>query len=59
VLALRAAMLIIDPWNHVHGFADGNSNALMAQVAGEVNRIASETSAAVPRSAPFAKGRNW
>jgi RHH-type proline utilization regulon transcriptional repressor/proline dehydrogenase/delta 1-pyrroline-5-carboxylate dehydrogenase len=47
VLALRAAMLIIDPWNHAHRFADGNSNALMAQVAGEVNRTENETSAAV------------
>ncbi|MDR3529205.1 MAG: AAA family ATPase [Rhodopila sp.] len=46
VLALGAALLIIDPFNHAHGFPDGNNNALIAQVAGEMNRIANETSCA-------------
>jgi RecA-family ATPase len=45
--AQQAVLLIIDPWNHAQDFPDGNSNAMMAQVACEVNRIASETSAAI------------
>jgi hypothetical protein len=46
VVERLAKMLNIDPLNHAHGFADGNSNALMAQVAYEVNRIADESNAA-------------
>jgi hypothetical protein len=34
---LGITLLIIDPWNHTHGLADGNSNALIAQVAAEVS----------------------
>ncbi|MBN8902360.1 MAG: AAA family ATPase [Rhodospirillales bacterium] len=49
VVALRelgAALLIIDPFNHAHGFEDGNSNVMIAKVAAEMNRIAWESGAA-------------
>lgn len=39
---LGAALLIVDPFNHAHGFDDGNSNVLVARVAAEMNRIAWE-----------------
>jgi hypothetical protein len=39
-------LLIIDPFNHVHDMQDGNSNALIAQVAGEITRICHETTVA-------------
>lgn len=37
-----AVLLIVDPFNHAHGFDDGNSNVLVARVAAEMNRIAWE-----------------
>jgi hypothetical protein len=41
-----AALLIIDPFNHCHGLDDGNSNVLIAQVAGEIARIARQSGTA-------------
>ena len=43
----QAVMLLIDPFNHAHNLDDGNNNALIAQVAGEMSRIARESGAAV------------
>ncbi len=37
---IGAALLIVDPFNHCHQLEDGNSNALIAKVAGEITRIA-------------------
>jgi hypothetical protein len=37
---IEAVLLIIDPFNHAHALEDGNSNVLIAQVAGEAARIA-------------------
>jgi hypothetical protein len=45
--AIGAVMLIIDPFNHAHGLADGNNNALIAQVAEEISRVAEESGVAV------------
>ncbi len=44
---IGAALLIIDPFNHAHTVEDGNNNVLIAKVAEEAARIASESSAAV------------
>ncbi len=39
---MDATLLIVDPFNHAHGFDDGNSNVMVAKVAAEMNRIAWE-----------------
>jgi hypothetical protein len=44
---IGAVLLIIDPFNHAHSLEDGNSNALIAQVAGEAARIARESTVAL------------
>ena len=44
---MNAALLIIDPFNHTHGYDDGNANVLIARVASEMNRVAQESQAAV------------
>ena len=44
---IGAVLLIVDPFNHAHEIEDGNSNAAVAKVAGEVSRIAAESEAAV------------
>jgi hypothetical protein len=41
------SVLIVDPFNHAHGFDDGNANAVIARVAGEMTRVATESNAAV------------
>lgn len=41
--SMHAALLIIDPFNHAHSLEDGNSNAMIAKVAGEMARIAQVT----------------
>jgi hypothetical protein len=41
-----AVLLIVDPLNHAHGLDDGNSNAMMAKVAAEMNRIAADAGVA-------------
>ena len=41
-----AVLLIVDPLNHAHGLDDGNSNAMMAKVAAEMNRIAADSGVA-------------
>ncbi|WP_428487216.1 AAA family ATPase [Rhodopila sp.] len=45
--AIGAAMMLIDPFNHAHNLDDGNNNAMIAKVAGEMSRIARESDAAV------------
>jgi hypothetical protein len=45
--ATGAVLLIVDPFNHCHALDDGNSNAMIAKVAGEVSRIAQYSGAAV------------
>ena len=45
--AVSAVLLIIDPFNHAHSLDDGNSNVLIARVAGEMSRIAMEAHVAV------------
>ncbi len=42
-----AVMLLVDAFNHAHDLGDGNSNVLIAAVAGEMSRIARESGAAV------------
>jgi hypothetical protein len=44
--AIKAALLIVDPFNHAHGLDDGNNNVMVAKVAGEISRIAHESRAA-------------
>jgi hypothetical protein len=44
---LGAVLLIVDPFNHSHALEDGNSNTLVARVAGEMTRIAQEAACAV------------
>ena len=44
---IGAALLIIDPFNHAHDLDDGNNNAMIAKVAGEMMRIAQASKAAV------------
>jgi hypothetical protein len=39
---VRAVLLLIDPFNHAHNMDDGNSNVMIAKVAGEMARIARE-----------------
>jgi hypothetical protein len=41
-----AVLLIVDPLNHAHSFEDGNSNAMMAKVAAEMNRITADSGVA-------------
>jgi hypothetical protein len=43
---IGAVLLVLDPFNHAHALEDGNNNALIAQVAGEITRIAHESGAA-------------
>jgi hypothetical protein len=44
---IKAALFVVDPFNHAHALDDGNSNALIAQLAAEIDRIAAETKCAV------------
>jgi hypothetical protein len=46
VKRIKAALLIVDPFNHAHALEDGNNNALIAKVAGEITRIAQLSAAA-------------
>ena len=55
---IGAVLLIVDPFNHAHSLEDGNSNALMARVAGEMTRIAQVTGAAVLVLHHLRKGAN-
>ena len=41
--AIRPALFIVDPFNRAHALEDGNSNVMIALVAGEISRIAAET----------------
>jgi hypothetical protein len=44
---IKPALFIVDPFNHAHALDDGNSNALIAQLAAEIGRIAAEAGVAV------------
>lgn len=44
--ACKAIMLVVDPFNSAHDLDDGNSNTLIARVAGEINRVAQTTGVA-------------
>jgi RecA-family ATPase len=44
---IGAVLLIVDPFNHAHDLDDGNNNAMIAKVAGEMTRIAQASRAAV------------
>jgi hypothetical protein len=41
-----AVLLIVDPFNHAHGFDDGNNNVMVAKVASEISRIAHDAGSA-------------
>jgi hypothetical protein len=41
--AIKAVLLIVDPFNHAHTLEDGNSNVMVAQLASEIARIAAES----------------
>jgi hypothetical protein len=43
---IGAVLLVVDPFNHAHSLLDGNSNALIAQVAHEISRVAKESNVA-------------
>lgn len=43
----KPALVIVDPFNHAHHLDDGNNNAMVARVAGEMMMVAKETDAAV------------
>lgn len=45
--AMGAVLLLIDPFNHAHALDDGNNNAAIAKVAGEISLIARESGCAV------------
>jgi hypothetical protein len=45
--AIGAVLLIVDPFNHAHNLDDGNNNAMMAKVAGELSNVAHQSGAAV------------
>jgi hypothetical protein len=47
VKTIGAVLLIVDPFNHAHMLDDGNNNAMIAKVAGELSRIAHEGDVAV------------
>ena len=55
---MHAIALFVDPFNHTHDLEDGNSNALMAKVAGEVTRVAGEASVAALCLHHVRKGSN-
>jgi hypothetical protein len=44
---IKAVLLIVDPFNHAHALEDGNNNAMIAKVAGELIRIAQLSATAV------------
>ena len=50
--------MIVDPFNHAHSLEDGNSNALVARVAGEMTRIAQAAACAVLVLHHLRKGSN-
>jgi len=43
---IEAALFIVDPLNHAHLLEDGNSNAMIAQVADEISHIAKASNTA-------------
>ena len=55
---IRPALLIIDPLSHAHSLDDGNSNALLAQVAREIGRVAAALGCAALVMHHLRKGAN-
>jgi hypothetical protein len=55
---IGAVLLIVDPFNHAHTLDDGNSNALVAQLASEIARIAAESNTAALVLHHLRKGSN-
>lgn len=43
---IKPALFIVDPFNRAHALEDGNSNVMIALVAGEISRIAAATGCA-------------
>jgi hypothetical protein len=56
--AVKAVLLIVDPFSHAHNLDDGNNNVMIAKVAGELSRIAYESGAAVLVLHHLRKGAN-
>jgi hypothetical protein len=55
---IGAVLLIVDPFNHAHTLEDGNSNAIVAQLAAEIARIAAESMVAALVLHHLRKGSN-
>lgn len=55
---IGAVLLIIDPFNHAHALDDGNSNVMVAKLAGEIARIAAEAKVAALVLHHLRKGSN-
>jgi AAA domain len=47
IKTIGAALLIVDPFNHAHALDDGNNNVMVAKVASELARVASDGDVAV------------
>jgi hypothetical protein len=56
--AIGAVLLIVDPFNHAHALDDGNSNVMIAKLAGEIARIAAESMVAALVLHHLRKGSN-
>jgi hypothetical protein len=55
---IGAVLLIVDPFNHAHDLDDGNNNATVAKVAGELSAIAYQAGCAVLVLHHLRKGAN-
>jgi hypothetical protein len=56
--AVKAVLLIVDPFNHAHDFDDGNNNVMIAKVAGELSKVARDSGVAVLVLHHLRKGAN-
>src|SRR5215469_17675276 len=56
--AVKPALFIVDPFNRAHALEDGNSNVMIALVAGEISRIAAEAGCAALVLHHLRKGSN-
>jgi hypothetical protein len=56
--AIKAVLLIVDPFNNAHAMDDGNSNVLIARVAEEITRIARQAGVAALVLHHLRKGSN-
>lgn len=55
---IGAVLILVDPFNHAHSLDDGNNNAMVAKVAGELSRVARNSGAAVLVLHHLRKGAN-